>query len=249
MPAMISVRPKSLGVKTAATPSSLSRARVASRDDPADDHRHVARGPASRSPSSTAGHQLHVRAGQDREPDAVHVLGHGGGDDLLGRQPDALVDHLEAGVAGPDRDLLGAVGVAVEAGLADQQPQPAAELLAGRRDLARGPRPARRRPRRRRRRRRRRSGARNSPNTSRSVPAHSPVVAPARAAARVAAIRLASVLASAASRGQRLGDLGLVALRPSTASTAASADRSASGSAAWIAASRSAVSGDGSVVS
>ena len=48
-----------------------------------------------------------------------------------GRQPDALVDHLEAGVAGAHGDLLGAVGVAVEAGLADQQPQPAAELLAG----------------------------------------------------------------------------------------------------------------------
>ena len=72
--------------------------------------------------------QLHVRAGQDREPDAVHVLGHRRGDDLLGGQPDALVDHLEAGVAGADGDLLGAVGVPVEARLADQQPQPPAEL-------------------------------------------------------------------------------------------------------------------------
>jgi len=77
------------------------------------------------------GHQLHVGAGEDREADAVHVLGHGGGDDLLGRQPDALVDDLEAGVACPDRHLLGAVGVPVEAGLAHQQPQPPAELLAG----------------------------------------------------------------------------------------------------------------------
>ena len=70
--------------------------------------------------------QLHVRAGQDREAHAVHVLGHRRGDDLLRGQPDALVDDLEAGVARAYGDLLGAVRVAVEAGLADQQPQPAA---------------------------------------------------------------------------------------------------------------------------
>ena len=64
-----------------------------------------------------------MRAGQDREPDDVDVLGHGGGDDLLGRQADALVDDLEAGVAGADGDLLGAVGVPVEARLADEEPQ------------------------------------------------------------------------------------------------------------------------------
>ncbi len=63
----------------------------------------------------------------------MHVLGHRGRDDLLGREPDALVDDLEAGVAGAYGDLLGAVRVAVEPGLADQQPQPAArpQLLAG----------------------------------------------------------------------------------------------------------------------
>ena len=49
-------------------------------------------------------------------------------DDLLRRQPDALIDHLHAGVARPHRDLLGAVGMAVEAGLADQEGQPPAEL-------------------------------------------------------------------------------------------------------------------------
>ena len=88
--------------------------------------------PAAREPVEHVGHQLHVRAGQDREADAVHVLGHGRRDDLLGREPDALVDHLEARVARTYGDLLGAVGVTVEPRLADQQPQPAAQLLAGR---------------------------------------------------------------------------------------------------------------------
>ena len=49
-------------------------------------------------------------------------------DDLLRRQADAFVDHLHAGVARAHRDLLGAVGMAVEAGLADQERQAAAEL-------------------------------------------------------------------------------------------------------------------------
>ena len=50
-------------------------------------------------------------------------------DDLGGREADALVDYVHAGVARPHRDLLGAVGVAVEARLADQEFQPASELL------------------------------------------------------------------------------------------------------------------------
>ncbi len=50
-------------------------------------------------------------------------------DDLGGRQADALVDDLHAGIARAHRDLLGAVGMAVEAGLADQEFQPTAQLL------------------------------------------------------------------------------------------------------------------------
>ena len=64
-------------------------------------------------------------------PDEVHVLRDGRRDDLLRRQPDALVDDLEAGVAGAHGHLLGAVGVPVETGLADEDPQPLAELVAG----------------------------------------------------------------------------------------------------------------------
>ena len=127
----ISVRLKSLGVNTSATPSSSSALGVAVGMIPPT-ITGTSSMPGRLHPVEHVGHQLHVRAGEDREPDAVHVLGDGGGDDLLRRQPDALVDDLEAGVACPDGDLLGAVGVPVQAGLADQQPQPPAELLAGR---------------------------------------------------------------------------------------------------------------------
>ena len=116
-------------------------------------------------------HELHVRAGQHRQADAVHVLVDRGRDDLRGGEPDALVDDLEAGVARPHRHLLGAVGVPVEPGLADQQPQPPAELLAGGPHRARAPRRAlvgdrRRRPPT----RRRRSVRGTRRTTSRSTP-------------------------------------------------------------------------------
>src|SRR3954454_23086397 len=75
--------------------------------------------------------QLHVRPREDRQPDAVHVLGDRGGHDLLRGQPDPLVDNLEPGVTGPHGDLLGAVRVPVEARLPHEQPQPGAELLPG----------------------------------------------------------------------------------------------------------------------
>ncbi len=94
-------------------------------------------------PPQHLGHQLGVPAGQDRQAHAVHVLGHRRGRDLRGSEPDAGVDHLEPGVAGPDGDLLDAVGVPVEAGLAEQQAQPARPDL-GRGGVAPpgGPRPA-----------------------------------------------------------------------------------------------------------
>ena len=109
--------------------------RVGLRDDPADDDRHVA-GARRTQTVQHVGNQREVRPGQDRQPDQVHILGHRGRDDLRRSQPDPLVDHLEPRVARPDRDLLGAVAVPVEAGLADQHPQPAADLGAGPRHLA-----------------------------------------------------------------------------------------------------------------
>ena len=91
-----------------------------------------------------------------------------GAHDLRRRQADAFVDDLHAAVAGAHGDLLGAVGVAVEARLADQELDAAAELG---RDALRPRRAPRRAP-------RRRAptataptpvGARYSPKTSRSA--------------------------------------------------------------------------------
>ncbi len=69
-------------------------------------------------------------AREDREADHVDVLLDGRGGDLLGGETDPLVDDLHADVAGTDGDLLGAVGVAVEAGLGDEDPDPVADRPA-----------------------------------------------------------------------------------------------------------------------
>ena len=101
-------------------------------------------------------------------------------DDLRRREADAFVDHIHAGVARAHRNLLGAVGMAVEAGLADHEFQPAAELARDAVDIGaqiveadgslRGARPT---P----------VGARYSPKLSRRAKPHSPVVTPALAQA------------------------------------------------------------------
>ncbi len=57
----------------------------------------------------------------------MHALLERRGRDPRRGQADAVIDHLEAAVAGRDRDLLGAVGMAVEAGLADQHLEAPAE--------------------------------------------------------------------------------------------------------------------------
>ena len=95
--------------------------------------------PASRRPSSTAGHQLEMRAGQDGQPHAVDVLVDRRGDDLGRSQPDPLVDHLEAGVAGPHGDLLGAVEWPSSPGLPTSRRRRRPRSLAGARRRADGP--------------------------------------------------------------------------------------------------------------
>ena len=134
-----------------------------------------------------------MAAGQDRQADHVGVLVAGRRRDLLGREADARVDDLHAGVAGGDGDLLGAVGVAVEAGLGDEQPGRAAgHGLHPLGDGVAAPRvPPSRRPR-----RPTPVGARYSPNTSRSAPAHSPVVPPAWARAMVAGMMFSPLSAA-----------------------------------------------------
>ena len=49
-------------------------------------------------------------------------------DDFGRRQSDPVIDDVHPGVRRAHGDLLGAVGMAVEAGLADQKFQPPAEL-------------------------------------------------------------------------------------------------------------------------
>ena len=127
MSRMICVISKSFGRVDAATPASLQRRDVLLGDDPADDHRRGHAGLAQR--VDHRGDQLAVRAGEDRQPDHVHALLQRRGGDLGGGQADPFVDDVHARVARAHGDLLGAVGVAVEAGLADEDLRPAAEPL------------------------------------------------------------------------------------------------------------------------
>ena len=69
------------------------------------------------------GHEREVRAAQDRQPDHVGILVSRGRCDLLRSEPDAAVDDFHPGIAGSDGDLLGAVRVAVETGLGDEEPR------------------------------------------------------------------------------------------------------------------------------
>jgi hypothetical protein len=156
--------------------------------------------------------QLEVRARQDRHADQIGVLLDRADRDVVGRQPDAGVDHVPAGVARRHRDHLGAVGVAVEAGLADHQPRPAAVRRGERLD----PRPQRRRPGRRQLERWPSTPvtARYSPNTARRASAHSPVVTRASAHAIDGSIRLSPRWAAAEQLGQRRGHPRRIAPAP-----------------------------------
>src|SRR5436190_18759226 len=60
--------------------------------------------------------------GEDRAAEHGRILLGRRLDDLRHRPADTAVDHLEAGLAGRDRDHLRAVRVAVEPGLADDDP-------------------------------------------------------------------------------------------------------------------------------
>ena len=70
-----------------------------------------------------------MRAREDREPDDVDTLLHGRRGDPRRGEPDALVDDVHSGVPGAQRDLLGAIRVPVESGLADKDLDPPSERL------------------------------------------------------------------------------------------------------------------------
>src|SRR6185295_14677755 len=102
-------------------------ARIFGWDDAADDHRHIVETGLAHARDHVL-HQRHVRAREDRQADHVHAFLQRRIDDLGRREAYPLVHDLHAGIARAHRDLLGAVGVAVEAGLADQELDAPAEL-------------------------------------------------------------------------------------------------------------------------
>ena len=71
-----------------------------------------------------------MRSGEDRDAHDVDILVHGGGHNLLGRETDALVDHLEAGIPSADGNLLRPVRVSVKTWLGDEEAQTRSELIS-----------------------------------------------------------------------------------------------------------------------
>ena len=147
------------------------------------------------------------------------------------------------GVGRARRDLLGPVGMAVEARLADEKLDPAAELQRHALDLAAqrvkigrppaalfGETPV---------------GARNSPNSALSASPHSPVVTPALAASIDAGMMLAPLGRGRAQSPQRLAHAALDRAQPARRSSAAICSASASAEGTMIEFSP-AVSGEGS---
>ena len=146
-------------------PLAAQRLGVGVGDDAADHHRHAVE-PGRPHALHHLADERQVRAREDREPDHVHRLLERRVDDLRRGQADALVDHLHAAVAGAHRDLLGAVGMAVEAGLADQELDPPPEARARRLDRGAHLREVAHRRRRRRARPRSGRGTRRRPRAS-----------------------------------------------------------------------------------
>ena len=106
------------GVKISATPSFLSSGMSSFGIVPPTTST-TSSAPCSRKQLGHAGHERHVRAGEDRQSDGVGVLLDRGLHDLLGRLVEARVDDLHARVAEGAGDDLRAAVVAVEARLRD----------------------------------------------------------------------------------------------------------------------------------
>src|SRR5262245_37267261 len=99
----------------------LQRRDVGFGNDAADDHRDVPCALAVELLAHQATH-LEVRPRQHRQADHAGILLDRRRDDLLGREADAAVDDLEAGVPGGHRDHLRTVRMPVEPGLPDDDP-------------------------------------------------------------------------------------------------------------------------------
>src|SRR4029079_2922233 len=111
----------------------LEHQHILGRDDAAGDDRHMAEPRGAHAVHHLA-HQGHMRARQDREADDMNALFERCRDDALWRQGDTLIRDFEAAIGGAHRDLLGTVGMAVEARLADQEFGLHAELAGERLD-------------------------------------------------------------------------------------------------------------------
>ena len=109
------------GVKTAATPWSLSTGMSASGMMPPDDDEHVL-APGVGQQLDHLGHQGEVGPREQGEPDGVGVLLDHRLDHLFGRLVQAGVDHLEAAVAQRSGDHLGPPVVAIEPRLGHDHP-------------------------------------------------------------------------------------------------------------------------------
>ena len=229
---MISVSPKSLGVKTAATPSSLSLAASADGTMPP-----TTTGTSStRAASASAAAQIDAasrrsrrRTARPRPPQPPRSAP--GSTGCPGRPPRSW--RRGHGPPPARRRWSGRRDPACRPGA-----QPGAELLTGTTDVL--PHPGEVGP-----------GVGHahgsgyvgarSPRTPRAAPArHSPVVAPARAATRVASMRFAPDFAASASPASDASTSALS--RSARHASRPRRDRSASGSAAWIAASTLAAS-------
>ena len=104
------------GVKTSATPISLSTGMSASGMMPPDDDQHVVP-PLLRQALDDPGHEGQVGPRQQGQADGVGVLLDDRLDHLVGRLVEAGVDDLEPGVPQGPGDDLGTSVVAVEPGL------------------------------------------------------------------------------------------------------------------------------------
>src|ERR1700733_257621 len=104
----------------------LQSPHVGGRNDAADNERHVFEAGRAQEMQHLLS-ERDMRAGEDRQADAMDARF--GRLDNFGRgEPDAVVNDVHAGVRGARRDLLRAIGMAIEARLADKKPEPAAEL-------------------------------------------------------------------------------------------------------------------------
>ena len=126
-------------------PGRRSRSASAAGMMPPDDHGNMPEAGRAQEPSATSSASATCEPDRiDRPTQWTPALARS--TISAGREPDAVVDDVHAGVGGARRDLLGAVGMAVEARLADEKLEPARRASATRARPRRAARRGRRPP-------------------------------------------------------------------------------------------------------